>query len=85
MTTNSNLAARKTPVQIGLDQETIVILGDVLTNLTDKMLENNEIDQSQAMALWQLENAIESVCTVSFRPDYVNILAEVKNSMGELK
>ncbi len=73
------------PAQIDLDRATIVVLGDVLTSLTDKLLENKEIDQPQAMALWHLENAIESVCSDSFRPDYPNILAEAKKSMGEFK
>jgi len=80
-----NIGNIKIPVQIELDRATIVVLGDVLTKLTDKLLENKQIDQPQAMALWHLENAIELVCTDSFRPDYSDILAETKKSMGEFE
>ena len=85
MSVEQDIGDIKKSVQIDLDRATIVVLGDVLTSLTDKLLENKEIDQPQAMALWHLENAIESVCSDSFRPDYPNILAEAKKSMGEFK
>jgi hypothetical protein len=61
------------------------VLGDVLTNLADKLLERKDIDEPQAMALWHLENAIESVCTDSFRLDYPDVLAKAKKSMGEFE
>ena len=83
MSMEQNIGDIKKPVQIDLDRATIIVLGDVLTKLTDRLLDNKEIDQPQAMAFWHLENAIESACTDSFRSDYPNILAEAKKSMGE--
>ncbi len=73
------------PVLIELNRATVVILGEVLENFTDNLLEKKEIDQAQAMAMWHLENAIESVCVDSFRTDYEKILTGAKKSMGEFK
>ena len=72
-------------VSIELNQGTILVLGAFLENLTDELLERKEIDQPQAMALWHLVNAIESVCATSFRSDYPEILAAAKKSMGEFE
>jgi len=71
------------PVRIELNRGTIVVLGAVLENLADDLLERKEIDQPQAMAIWHLVNAIESVCVDSFKTDYPSILAGAKKSMGE--
>ena len=71
------------PVQLEMTRATIVILGDLLENLTDKALMRKEIDSAQANALYYLENAIESVCADSFRPDYLKVLQVAKKYMGE--
>ena len=71
------------PIQLDMTRATIVILGDLLENLIDNAVERKEIDMPQAHALWYLENAIEQVCADSFRPDYLQILQDAKNSMGE--
>ncbi len=71
------------PIQLEMTRATIVILGELLENLTDKALLRKEIDAPQANALYYLENAIESVCADSFRPDYLKVLQEAKKSMGD--